>query len=68
MKQPLFGKNVPCSCAYCAHAINENGATRCGRGKEIKNGACRGFSYDPLMRQPRPEPKLPQYRPEDFSL
>lgn len=65
----LFGKNIAVDCEYCDNCIiDSQGAQICVKNKYIKDGKCRGFSYNPLMRKPFKPPVLPKYNPEDFIL
>ena len=68
MKKDLFGQNIDPSCAYCENYIFEKDAAYCRKGKEIKNGKCRHFRYDPLMRVPTANAPLNSYSAEDFKL
>ena len=68
MKKPLFGNDIAVSCAYCCHSKKEGGTQFCDAHKTLKNGKCRRFKYNPIMREPRAAVKLPTFKPEDFSL
>lgn len=64
----LFGTNVPASCEYCRFsAENDTGRLICRRGNPTDK-ACRKYIYDPLKREPRAMPQMPQFSPEDFKL
>jgi len=61
-KKALFGANIELNCRYCRH----NGAKQgdkpfCTLRLEVKDGKCKKYEYDPLMREP-------QYNEEDFKL
>lgn len=65
----LFGKNIAVDCEYCDNCIiDSQNAQICIKNRCIKNGKCRSFSYNPLMRKPFKPPVLPKYNPEDFIL
>lgn len=64
----LFGNNIDTSCEYCSNAQKINGIILCKANKEIVNGYCSRFKYNPLMRIPKTTPVFPQYDPKDFEL
>ena len=68
MKYKLFGKNISPDCAYCMNAVPENGQLVCRRSKQIKDGKCRSFSYDPLQRVPTSVSVSGKFTAEDFKL
>lgn len=67
----IYSKNIEPSCGICARAseITDSDCLLC-----TKNGVvmhyyhCRKFQYDPLKRDPKRAPSLPQYDAGDFSL
>lgn len=72
-KKILFGNGIDPSCRYCSLCLAENpdGTFTCKRDpKRPKpdDGTCRSFHYDPLMRKPRTDEKLPTYDASDFKL
>ena len=69
-KTPLFGGSVEPSCAYCRHNSGSEGQVLCSLRKERKDGSCKNYQYDPLMREPRVAPPLrtSQFTVEDFKL
>lgn len=69
-KAPLFGGSVEPSCAYCRHNSGSEGQVLCSLRKERKDGSCKNYQYDPLMREPRVAPPLrtSQFTEEDFKL
>lgn len=64
----LFGNNIEASCEYCHHAQKMNGITICKANKQLVNGSCSRFKYNPLMRVPMTAPQFPKYDPKDFEL
>lgn len=64
----LFGNNIDTSCEYCSNAQKINGIILCKTNREIINGNCSRFKYNPLMRVPKTAPNFPQYDPKDFEL
>ena len=68
MKKKLFGNNIVPSCVYCAHSKKEGGTQYCDAHKTLKNGKCRKFDYNPIMREPKGMAPLKTYTKEDFSL
>lgn len=69
-KKPLFGGTIEPSCSYCQHNGGNGTETMCTLRLEMREGKCKGYQYDPLMREPRPAPalKTAQFREEDFKL
>ncbi len=68
MKYKLFGKNIAPDCSYCDNSAYENGIIACKKNKTIKEGKCRSFCYDPLLREPRSVTLAGSYTAEDFKL
>ncbi len=68
----LYGKNIIPSCKYCLYAIDnpaEPGTMICERGKNPENcSGCASFRYEPTLREPKEQPLLPAFRPEDFQI
>ncbi len=67
-KIKLFGNNIEVNCNYCAHSKIKNDTQFCTMNKVLKNGKCRKFEYNPIMRKPITMQQLPKYKPEDFAL
>ncbi len=67
-KIKLFGNNIEVSCNYCSHSKIKNNTQFCTMNKVLKNGKCRKFEYNPIMRKPNTTAQLPKYKPEDFAL
>lgn len=69
-KKPLFGADIEPSCAYCRHNGGKEGEILCALRLEMKNGACKKYCYDPLLREPRrsPDLRVSQFTEEDFKL
>ncbi len=70
-KKALFGNDVELDCRYCRH----NGAKQgdpplCTLRLSVKDGKCKKFEYDPLLREPRSAPLLrgERYSEDDFKL
>ncbi len=68
MKKNLFGQNIVPECAYCENFIFEKNVTYCSKGKQLKNGKCRSFKYDPLMRLPKANELKVTYTADDFKI
>lgn len=64
----LFGNNIEISCAYCEHSMFQNNTQFCKLGRALKNGKCRKFKYNPIMRIPKRAVVLEKYKAEDFVL
>lgn len=69
-KRALFGGDIPPDCAYCQHNSGKSGQVLCSLRSVMKDGKCKLYRYDPLLREPREAPsiKTEQYSPEDFKL
>lgn len=68
MRKKLFGANIAPDCTYCEYFIVDNQASYCMKKKAMKNGKCKAFKYDPLMRTPKVTTFKRQYTAEDFKL
>lgn len=68
MKNKLFGKNIVPDCSYCGNSAFENGIIVCKKLKHIKDGKCRSFDYNPLLRVPRKVSLYGNYTADDFKL
>lgn len=68
MKKQLFGNSIVPSCVYCEHSVMEGNAQICTVHKTLKNGKCRKFKYNPIMREPKGMAPLKSYSKEDFAL
>ena len=68
MKKQLFGNDIVPACTYCSHSKKEGNTQFCNAHKVLKNGKCRRFSYNPIMREPRGAVKLPTFDKKEFSI
>lgn len=68
MKKQLFGRNIVPSCTYCQYSKTEGSTQFCEAHKTLRNGKCRKFRYNPIMRTPRGAVKLPTFKNDDFSI
>ena len=68
MKYKLFGKNIATDGSYCEHADLTGSTPVCTKGKAIRDGKCRSFSYDPLQRVPASISLSGSFTAEDFKL
>lgn len=67
--QRLFNQDISPSCAYCRNNLTPSGEPTCRLGRSFPDsGECKGFLYDPLLREPkvRPAPAAPE--PKDLKL
>ncbi len=65
----LFGNNIEPNCDFCDNCEKADDIIKiCKAKKEIINGKCRGFKYNPLLRVPTQVSNLPKYDPKDFEL
>ena len=71
-KKPLFGKNIPPACEYCAHGRRTQGGLSifCENADDSVSAYdhCESFKYDPLKRVPKRAPKMPVFSADDFKL
>ena len=67
-KVKLFGNNIEVSCDYCANSQIQSGCQFCTVNRVLKNGKCRKFLYNPIMRVPKTQNMLPKYSEDDFVL
>lgn len=68
MKKKLFGNYIETSCAYCEHSKINGNLQICTLNRTIKNGQCKKFKYNPVMRVPLTSKALPKFNKEDFSI
>jgi hypothetical protein len=68
MKNKMFGQNIQPDCSYCENSATENSFAYCNKGKQLKNGKCRKFEYDPLMRVPKNSVFKRKYTEQDFKI
>ena len=68
MKKKLFGNNIPADCSYCKNMDPDSDAMNCIKNKEIINGRCKKFNYNPFLRVPKGKPKMMEFSMEDFVL
>lgn len=68
MKKQLFGGTIAPSCSYCSRSKKEGSTQFCSAHKVLKNGKCRKFDYNPIMREPLGAAKLPTFSKKDFSI
>lgn len=68
----FFDKNIEPRCEYCEKGyLSVDGKNILCKKKGIveKGFSCLSFTYDPILRRPKPAaPALQQYNPEDFKL
>lgn len=68
-RKKLFGENISPSCDYCLYWGKSNsGKSVCTAGCSAQDGKCGKYSYDPLKREPKPAPSIPEFSAEDFKL
>lgn len=68
MKQQIFGKNIVPSCIYCEHSKTEGDSQFCTVNKQLQNGKCKKFKYNPIMREPKGMAPLKEFDREEFTL
>lgn len=68
MKKKLFGNNIQPDCSCCNYFVEDSESVYCLKNREIKNGKCRKFDYNPLLRVPKSAPKMMNFSKEDFEL
>ena len=70
-KTALYGATISPACEYCQFGrrnADEKMILCHFRGVVSPYYHCRKYVYDPLLRIPRRQPKLPEFKPEDFRL
>ena len=68
MKKKLFGSHIVPSCVYCTHSKTEGSTQFCEANRTLKNGKCKKFDYNPIMRDPKGMAPLKAFTKEDFEL
>ncbi len=68
MKYQLFGANIEPNCAYCDNFSADENNFGCLKNRDLKNGKCRKFIYNPTLRIPKSEARMMQFSKEDFEL
>lgn len=64
----IFEDYVPAMCKYCAKSSRSGEKLMCGKKEVSPDGSCRRYSYDPLRRVPRQQPRLKEYSQSDFKI
>ncbi|MBQ7859054.1 MAG: hypothetical protein IJ347_02815 [Faecalibacterium sp.] len=70
-KKPIYGATIAPACEYCANGrrASDPRMILCERkGVVSPQYHCRKYQYDPLLRIPKRQPKLPSFTADDFSL
>lgn len=68
MSKNLFGNKIEPACEYCDKYDTDGEKYFCSANKEIKNGKCRKFEYNPTLRTPKGEAELMKFSKEDFEI
>lgn len=68
MKKKLFGNDIVPSCVYCSNSGTQGDSQYCKVNRTLKNGKCRKFCYNPIMREPGGMAPLKSFSKEDFTL
>ncbi|MBQ9673904.1 MAG: hypothetical protein IJV39_04680 [Ruminococcus sp.] len=68
MKTKLFGNNIKPDCSYCSNGSDIQSGYICNERKQIKNGKCRKFKYNPTLRIPETTAQLQKFSKEDFEI
>ena len=55
-------------CAAWSHSVPVQGGLKCRIGQAPSQNRCKRYTYDPLRREPKGEPKLGQFSAEEFKL
>ena len=67
----LFGKKIDPQCEYCAKGklTSDKTMVLCAHhGIMQKYHHCRKFEYNPLLREPKIAPLLPQFSKDEFEI
>jgi len=72
MKGTLLNqKDIAPACSYCLHgrlSADKQSILCVKRGIMLLTSRCRKFRYDPLKREPQKQPRLQEFRSEDFEI
>ena len=71
MKYQLFSPEIEPCCAFCEHGRTapDGKTVLCiKKGGVLPGDRGRKYRYDPLRREPKPRPRLPQYDQSDFEI
>lgn len=68
MKKKVFGNNIVPSCTYCEFSRTEGEKQYCTKNSTLRNGKCRKFCYNPIMRMPHTMAPLQQFEQESFTI
>ena len=67
-----FDKNIEPRCEYCekGYLSSDGKNVLCKKKGVVEKGfSCLSFTYDPLLRKPKPiSPEIQQFNPEDFKI
>ncbi len=64
----LYGSNIAPRCDYCLYFRGSGETPVCLKNKNLSNGSCASFRYEPTMREPQKIPPLAGFKPEDFAI
>ena len=70
-RKTIYGSTISPACEYCLHGRKGTDPRMilCAKkGVVPLEYHCRKYEYDPLLRLPKRQPKLPSFTAEDFSL
>lgn len=69
LKIKPFGNNIAPACEYCALVTLTKNQYICSKkGNVDKSNKCFRYKYDPLKRVPKVQPKIPEYKSDDFKI
>lgn len=71
MNKKLLDKKIEKRCDICKFGSlsDDKSSVLCiKKGILERDDSCRKFSYDPLKREPKRNPKLQEFTQEDFDL
>jgi hypothetical protein len=68
IKMKIFGNNINPDCSYCCNGNDAKSGFICICKKQIKNGKCRKFKYNPTLRVPQASVELQKFTKEDFEI
>ena len=68
----FFDKNIEPRCEYCekGYLSSDGKNVLCKKKGVVEKGfSCLSFTYDPLLRKPKPvSPEIQHFNPEDFKI
>ena len=68
MQKTLFDPNISPKCEYCLYSAQRDARLVCTKNNRPAERTCRRYCYDPTMRVPTRQQRLPEYSSESFRI